>query len=556
MFSKDLPFFLRSKQVAEDFLQTTVIVDDQAIFDVVSDEKKGLQPVLTEELKIPSRKARATLDSKSIKETGISTPAPVSRGGGSHVLDAQKVINTFAQKRIVCSVIKPSRDYDWQSSVEKLAINTDIIILDWELDKDSGEKTLNLLKKILKAAHKAPAQLRLLAIYTGEPGIVGIAAKIKSLIVNDLKIDVQKLQEQDSGFALVYASTRIVIFSKPGTTSLPPEYIGRKVEFDELADRVTAEFTEMTAGLVSNVAINSLALIRNNTFKILNSFSTYLDAPYLTHRALQVNPEDAEELLTELVAEEIRAILEEESVGSGANIEVIREWLLATRDANVILRLDDQISFTITEIVNLLSSGINDCVKISRTKRTNPHKLPLTEMFKPQELFGQALDERFSLLTIIRTHYQKKKPKLTFGTILQKVRDKRYWVCMQPRCDSVRIESERAFPVLPLEISGADQKFRLVLMDENTSHIRVSLADKPYGLNLIKFMSRAEDHGTIIAKSEKGNYYFTSTNRVKYRWVGELRTEQAQRLANEFAANLSRVGLDESEWLRLWATKG
>jgi hypothetical protein len=30
--------------------------------------------------------------------------------------------------------------------------------------------------------------------------------------------------------------------------------------------------------------------------------------------------------------------------------------------------------------------------------------------------------------------------------------------------------------------------------------------------------------------------------------------EHAQRIVNEYAAKLSRVGLDESEWLRRWAS--
>jgi len=42
---------------------------------------------------------------------------------------------------------------------------------------------------------------------------------------------------------------------------------------------------------------------------------------------------------------------------------------------------------------------------------------------------------------------------------------------------------------------------------------------------------------------------------IPYEWLGELRTEHSLRLSNHFAALLSRVGLDESEWLRLWAPK-
>jgi hypothetical protein len=56
----------------------------------------------------------------------------------------------------------------------------------------------------------------------------------------------------------------------------------------------------------------------------------------------------------------------------------------------------------------------------------------------------------------------------------------------------------------------------------------------------------------------RGNFladgiYFTAKNGTHYKWIGDLRFEQAQRIANKYAAELSRVGLNESEWLRRWA---
>ena len=40
---------------------------------------------------------------------------------------------------------------------------------------------------------------------------------------------------------------------------------------------------------------------------------------------------------------------------------------------------------------------------------------------------------------------------------------------------------------------------------------------------------------------------------INREWIAELKTEHAQRAAEEFGRNLSRVGLTESEWLRLKA---
>ena len=345
--------------------------------------------------------------------------------------------------------------------------------------------------------------------------------------------------------------SRIVIFAKSDTSNLPPEYEHRKVSFEDLADRVTSEFAVMTAGLVSNVAIKSLTLVRKNTRKILNKFSVHLDAPYLTHRALQMNTEDAEELLTALIAEELRAILEEGNVGEEANLDSIREWLLSIHAQTLTLPLQEPQNFGQEKIIELLRYGID---KWDGAKKSKAHML-LTKMFKPQSLIDEFLDEKFALITTVRSSYEKRKPKLMFGTIVQNVEDSSYWVCLQPRCDCVRIKSARVFPFLPLAISGENKKFNLVL-EEEIKHIRLTLNDKPYDLNLITFVPRPDDNEMIIAMHENAAYYFTNTNNAKYKWIGELRPEHAQKIANEFASNLSRVGLDESEWLRLWATKG
>jgi hypothetical protein len=94
-----------------------------------------------------------------------------------------------------------------------------------------------------------------------------------------------------------------------------------------------------------------------------------------------------------------------------------------------------------------------------------------------------------------------------------------------------------------------------MVLEENEKFIKLVLNNKPHDLKLITFASRIRDKGMIKARKDD-RHYFIDTGRRKYKWVGELRSEHAQRVANEFASNLLRVGLEESEWLRLWATKG
>ena len=61
--------------------------------------------------------------------------------------------------------------------------------------------------------------------------------------------------------------------------------------------------------------------------------------------------------------------------------------------------------------------------------------------------------------------------------------------------------------------------------------------------------------GEIVLWAVRGGFEFTDTSDNRYRWRGELKAEYAQRIAQTFGTTLSRVAIDESEWLRRSARK-
>ena len=204
----------------------------------------------------------------------------------------------------------------------KLATSADIIILDWKLN-DTGQQVLQFIENIITNNVDTPHQLRLIVVYTGEPGIDGIMGKIQAHLQEKTH---SPTQAGTDNLSLEFESVRIAVFAKP-ETKVPDHLASRRIQFSKLADTVTEEFTVMTAGLVSNVMLEALAQIRKNTYKILSGFSANLDAPYLTHRVLQVDPEDAEDQLCALVAGEFHAILQEGYVAKNANLETIKAWI-------------------------------------------------------------------------------------------------------------------------------------------------------------------------------------------------------------------------------------
>lgn len=466
------------------------------------------------------------------------------------------MIDSFAKKGIVCSVLRPDEnDTTIIDTLRRLAISADVVIIDWNLHGDDGQKAQEMIAQVVSSSDTPPSQLRLIVIYTGESHIAGIADKIHQNLQQKFNQTVQR----EGDLTLILGANRIAVLAKEESKVLPA-YQDQLVAFEKLADRVTDEFTLMTYGLVSNVVLKSLAQIRQKTHKILSQFSSGLDAPYLTHRALLQQPDDAQELLLSLLSEELHGILEESQVGDEANLEAIRDWLANKAQVLDNFTLDvgknQPLPITMDNLDALIKDGISSWQidGLSKSKKSNPHKLSLTAMLNMDGAKDESLDERFAYLTTMRSTYNPDSPVLTLGTILKQ--DSSYWVCIQPRCDCVRLpKEERSFPFLPLSLQGENKKFDVIIKEdkEDKSYHRLLCGKKAYELKLITFAPHPEQ--VVKAAKKLGGFYFKDADKQTYQWLGELRTEHSLRLSNQFAADLSRVGLDESEWLRLWATK-
>jgi hypothetical protein len=169
------------------------------------------------------------------------------------------------------------------------------------------------------------------------------------------------------------------------------------------------------------------------------------------------------------------------------------------------------------------------------------------------------LEERFSLLTHHKSNCANPSysPRLTLGTIIQGQRTKKYWICVQQKCDSVRLDDKpRRFLFLPLTISKENCKFNVVIPEE-ASYIKVKVDLSTHSLRTIKFTGNKD--GSVFARKygKSHDYYFIQYYKVKkvdenFKWILDLKDAHAQRISNSYAAKFSRVGLDESEWLRRW----
>jgi len=136
---------------------------------------------------------------------------------------------------------------------------------------------------------------------------------------------------------------------------------------------------------------------------------------------------------------------------------------------------------------------------------------------------------------------------LTLGTIIKCTTTNTYYICLQQRCDSVRIQGERRFLFLPLEQN--EDHYSIIVSKESKFRINES----SYALKTIKFNANNDEQAIYAIKDDNGKYLFRSIHQEQYEWIIDLKEMHAQRIVNNYCAQLSRVGLNESEWLRLQA---
>ena len=179
--------------------------------------------------------------------------------------------------------------------------------------------------------------------------------------------------------------------------------------------------------------------------------------------------------------------------------------------------------------------------------------LALTNLVAGESIDG--LNEEFELLMSLRTRYRDTPPMLTLGTLLRSGDlDERsitleYWLCLQPACDSyIRTGGpRRRFPLL--ELTPSSKKFNLIAK-EDTGIVYLRWEPKPYKIRMIEFEANSPTRAVLAVRENSGFWFAPTIRSLRFRWIGELKFPQAQRVAHALGSAEARVGLTESEWLR------
>ena len=476
----------------------------------------------------------------------------------NNAFSALDVSNVFAQSGKICAIYAPKSISD-VNSYNTILNKADVVILDWYLDikkeenqvedldadvdndEPRGEFTLELISDLLSQNEK----LKLIIVYTGETNLFDITDSIY-----------QKIGQTDSckeDCVIRSLNSRILVRAKSQNSETQFKYNkelkDKIVSYESLPTLIVEEFADMTNGLLSNFALSSISAIRNNTSRMLSVFSPQLDPAYLGHKILLENTSEAKGLLIKIFGEAISELLETTNIDTKDWIDNWIENRIKDKSININGVSIDKSRELLKTMLSSEQSRLKDKYKeaskkdmsIGEEKKLESHTI---ELFAYDGIDVNKSNVEFAILTHKNIfHPAIEAPILTLGTVIKSV--DRYYVCIQQRCDSVRIKEERRFLFLPLEERG---EYPLIV--NNGSKLFTNKSS--FAIKTMKF--KPKEGATIIQASKKEDkYVFYSSYGETYEWVVDLKEMQAQRIVNNYCAQLSRVGLNESEWLRLQA---
>ena len=547
MTGADAPggFRSRSREALESFLQSVVVLDDRPEMPSSSElDDIALSVPITDPDYPPTAAPIAP----------VAKPDPA---GGP--LNAAAVIAGFAEIGSVCAVLSATRSPEFRARAVGAARRADIVVLDWTIEGSVGDEALSIMREILESDDQGQ-RLRLVAIYTQGLDLNEVRDRVEDTIA---PFHEGHTLERD-GFRLSKGPLHIVVLAKEGGVTVSPE-LGIPTATDgELANRLVEEFALMTGGLLWNAAIAGIASVRDNAHRILAKFEKGLDPAYLGHRLMLPHPPDAQEHVDTALGAEIASVIEEHRPGSQANIEAIVSWL-TLREAEG-FPLSEPFSFQESKGAaeawsELLLRGIDAPEAIlPRGVKKPALKKRVTEPFTRDRDAAARSNRRFAALLSLKTRYPGRVPRLTSGTVVRTEGsgDNRYFLCLQPKCDSVRIDTPTGFPLVPLiplkaaDVGSKGEDLRLVLEPEPDLWEHFGIKTKPSDLTMCFFDPNSTPPGEVLASKEPGDRFcFVDVDGQQYWWIAEMKDEHALKVADEVASALARPGLNDSEWLRL-----
>ena len=460
-------------------------------------------------------------------------------------LRVDQITSSFSRNGMVCGVISPETG-DNDPALAKTLNRADIIILDWRLSRKNGYTALPLLQKILSEGSQY--QLRLIAIYTGEPDPKRILDEIADTI-DATTTNEHKNAADHPSHTIDFGACRIVVYLKEGVKS-DSQNSNRIVTEGQLSDRLIRDFADKVEGLLPSIVMTALTAVRKNVYRVLEHFEAELDPAFLTHQTCLPQPQEAQQHIVEQIASELHGIMDDAVTTnpSPAGMKAIRHWF-SGRFENDGMSFGSNSSSKIEDVTKMLEQGIENMENPPLGRRKFQD---LSHGFSGGTENSGELDLRLASMMCFRQVLDPQQRQLSMGTVIQpdESEDEEFLLCVTPKCDSVRLTEKTSFLFLPLSDPEKNVIQVVVQVGEN-KYRRMSIAMNPSDWCMMDFEPDSEKKCVLASMDQpRGAFIFTDEGNRKYRWIGELKPELSQSIAQKIAERMSRVPLNQSEWLR------
>ena len=548
------------------FAQTMIVVDDEADLTVPAER-------VPENVVRPSRRQSRAAGDESEQIGRVVDQNDTDR---THILDGKVLVDSALEHGLVCSVLRPGPNEDVLDTVVRAAQRVDIICLDWKIHDDDGNTTVSLIKEIVKADQLGEGRLRLIVIYTAEHARTRILDRIKREISSSVSTrDRSRMRLRKVGGRELQSNVglKIVYLVKAHNGRIPERLAQDRVSEKNLPEQALREFASLCEGLLANVALGTIAAVRDAAHQIVGSFSGDMDGPYFHHRATIRNPDEAEDYAINTVLSGFRAAVRLQEVGrTFAGREAVEHRLreMAEGDSKFFLSFvknkkdgEETAEFSIDDVVRLIRDGFNGVyASIPGNKPGKGHAMQgLTSLFAGSVENTLAVMRRFAALTSIGSHpgtlgvrTGEYVPSLGLGTVVMDHSGK-YLLCIQASCDSVRVEEPQPFLFVPL-VEVLDKGEHVVPRQLNggqTEYVALSLEELGYAKGQSVVFSPDPNTERVLAekRGRPRRLRFKSTNGNTFDWVADLKHYQALNVAQKLGQEMGRLGFDEFEPFRV-----
>ncbi|OCJ22411.1 hypothetical protein A6U89_32820 [Agrobacterium sp. B133/95] len=519
------------------FLKTAIVIDDEIITEA---------PVKVPEDELAKPFFAADVPERAPADVAAPEAAQQVPGKDAEV-QIKPLADAFLDKRIVCGVLKPEAADNDDQVIERAvraASVADVVIIDWYLRPNQESLAQSILEKILMEDRELNGRLRLVIVYTSADPLID---RRKALAKHLRKAKFEAVEDLDEDTLLTIGACRVRFVRKKSIN------VGMAVE--DLPDFAIAEFAKHSNGLLANFALLGIAALRDATHHILANLDRGLDTAFVGHRMLLGHGTEARGFAMNLFLLQMKGVLSlPKHLGGALDDEELSAWF---EEHFGYPEADAHLEAAGTTKDQLRESVLNGAGKLDNAHKSLFLPASKSDPTKVGEIEKELSQDFARFATFVREPEgfnplpEGWLPTLTLGSVVKLVaRKTRYFLCVQPACDTVRVTEDRYFPFIELVLTKKPAKSTENLVVRDGDKRLIVYVSTMAGSRLYdKFKPDASQ--TVRAESEEGRFVFSSKADQHYWWLGDIDPLKAQRIATDVSGTLARVGIDEYEWLRL-----